>query len=36
MEKPNIFLVADVVARQAMAGIKRWNSTTADPVCWVG
>ena len=35
MEKPHIFLVADVVAQQAMAGIKRWNCTSEDPVCWV-
>ena len=35
MEKPHIFLVADVVAQQAMAGIKRWNSTSVDPVCCV-
>ena len=34
-EKPNIFVVADVVAQQAMAGIKRWNCTSVDPVCWV-
>ena len=35
MGKPHIFLVADVVAQQAMAGIKRWNCTSVDPVCWV-
>ena len=35
MEKLHIFLVAGVVAQQAMAGIKRWNCTSVDPVCWV-
>ena len=35
MENPHIFLVADVVEQQAMAGIKRWNCTSVDPVCWV-
>ena len=35
MEQPHIFLVADVVAQQARAGIKRWNCTSVDPVCWV-
>ena len=35
LEKPNIFLVANVVAQQAMAGIKRWNCTSVEPVCWV-
>ena len=35
MEKPHIFLVADVVAQQAMAGINRWNCTSEDPVCLV-
>ena len=24
-----------VIAQQAMAGIKRWNCTSVDPVCWV-
>ena len=35
MEKPHIFLVANVLARPAMADIKRWNCTSVDPVCWV-
>ena len=34
VEQPNIFL-AYVVAQQAMAGIKRWNCTSVDPVSWV-
>ena len=34
-EKRNIFLVADVVAQQAMAGIKRSTCTSLDPVSWV-
>ena len=35
MEKPDVFLVADVVAQQAMAGIKRLICTSVYPVCWV-
>ena len=35
MEIPDIFLVADVVAQQAMASIKRWNCNSVVSVCRV-